>query len=89
MKAVQITLDEDLLREFDADAEVRRNGRSAVFRAVAREYLRRRRRREIREQFARAYARDGDLDPEWEGWEEQGEWPPWDEADGEKGREET
>lgn len=80
MKAVQITLDDDLLRELDADDEVRRSGRSAVFRAFAREYLRRRRRREIREQYARAYAKDSGLDPEWDGWEEQGEWPPWNDA---------
>ena len=80
MKAVRITLDENLLREFDADEEVRRVGRSAVFRAFAREHLRRRRKREIREQYARAYAKDGGRDPEWEGWQEQGEWPPREQA---------
>lgn len=80
MKAIQITLDEETLQALDADEEVHRTGRSALFRALAREYLRRRRARQIREQYARAYGKEGGADPEWEGWEDEGAWPPWEEA---------
>ena len=75
MKAIQITLDEDLIRELDADERVRAIGRSALLRQLAREYLRRERERRIDEQYARAYG-DGDgVDPEWADWEEAGQWP--------------
>lgn len=79
MKAIQITMDEGLLRDFDADEEVRKRGRSAVFRGFAREYLRRRRERRIKEEYARAGAEDGGREPEWEGWEYQSVLPPWEE----------
>lgn len=79
MRAIPITLDEETLQALDADEEVQRTGRSALFRALAREYLRRRQARRIRERYARAYGKDGGADPEWEGWEDQGAWPPWNE----------
>jgi metal-responsive CopG/Arc/MetJ family transcriptional regulator len=43
MKAVQVLFDEPLLRQLDADEEVRELGRSAVLRRAAAEYLRKRR----------------------------------------------
>jgi len=75
MKAIQITLDETLLARLDADEEVRRDGRSAVLRRAADQYLRRRRKRAIAEQYARAYASDAGLGDEFSGWETEGAWP--------------
>ena len=31
------------------------------------------------EWYARAYGKDGGAGPGWEGWEDQGAWPPWNE----------
>ena len=74
MKAIQITMDESLLQALDAEEEVRRDGRSAVFRRAVAEYLRRRHEQRIDEQYRRAYA-GGTVDPELEGWEEEEAWP--------------
>ena len=76
MKAVQVMLDEHLLARLDEDPEVRRTGRSAVLRRAAEEYLARRRRAAVAESYHRAYGNAGGLGEEFEGWEEQGEWPP-------------
>lgn len=75
MKAVQVMLDEELLRELDATEEVRREGRSAVLRRAAKDYLARRRREQVRERYRKAYGREGGLGKEFEGWEKQGSWP--------------
>jgi metal-responsive CopG/Arc/MetJ family transcriptional regulator len=75
MKAIQITLDEDLLRRLDADEEVQRDGRSAVLRRAADAYLRRRRSRAIAEQYAKAYKDGTGLGAEFNGWEGEGAWP--------------
>ena len=75
MKAIQITLDDELLRRLDADEEVRRDGRSAVLRRAAAEYLARRRKRAVAEQYARAYAKDAGLGEEFSGWQDEGAWP--------------
>jgi metal-responsive CopG/Arc/MetJ family transcriptional regulator len=75
MKAIQVTFDEDLLREIDASEEVKREGRSAVLRRAMREYLIRCRHRSIAEQYQRAYGKEAGLGREYEGWEEQGVWP--------------
>lgn len=75
MKAIQITLDEHLLARLDADEEVRRDGRSAVLRRAADEYLRRRRKRAIADAYRKAYGRDGDLGEGFSGWEDEGVWP--------------
>jgi len=72
MKAVQITLDERLLAELDADDEVKRDGRSAVLRRAALEYLRRKRRQSIKDAYRRGY-RSGAEDLS--GWAEEGVWP--------------
>ena len=75
MKAVQITFDEKLLHRLDADDDVRREGRSAVLRRLAAEYLRRKHQRDIDDAYRRGYADDNGLGKEFAGWEEQGEWP--------------
>ena len=75
MKAVQVTLDEKLLAELDADPEAQRDGRSAVLRRAAREYLARRRREAITAQYREAYGAEGRPGGELEGWEDEGDWP--------------
>jgi metal-responsive CopG/Arc/MetJ family transcriptional regulator len=75
MKAIQVMIDPKLLSDLDATDEVRREGRSAVFRRAVSEYLERRRRLQIREEYRRAYGTAAGLGDEFEGWEEQGSWP--------------
>ena len=72
MKAIQIMIDEELLRRLDADEEVKRAGRSEVLRRAAAEYLRRARARRISERYRRAYGGDASLDAELGGWGEGG-----------------
>jgi metal-responsive CopG/Arc/MetJ family transcriptional regulator len=75
MKAIQVTFDEELLERLDASEEVRRDGRSAVLRRAAAEYLSRRRRSEIAEAYQRAYGSEPGLGDEYAGWEDEGAWP--------------
>ena len=75
MKAIQITFDEALLKELDATEEVRRDGRSAVFRKAVSEYLRRGRRFAIAERYRQAYGEEAGPGDEFKGWEDQGQWP--------------
>lgn len=75
MKAIQTSIDEGLLARLDADAEVKRDGRSAVLRRAVRAYLGQRRAAEIRAQYQRAYGSTPGLGDEFSGWEEQGSWP--------------
>lgn len=75
MKAIQITVDDGLLARLDADPEVKRSGRSAVFRRAVEAYLRRRRRQDIADAYRAAYGRRAGLSREWEGWDEEGVWP--------------
>ena len=75
MKAVQITMDPELLARLDAEQEVKVRGRSAVIREAVATWLRQREERRIVEAYRRAYENTGDLGDEWEGWEEQGSWP--------------
>ena len=56
MKAVQVTLDERLLAALDADDEVKRDGRSAVLRRAATEYLRRKHRASVAQAFASSHS---------------------------------
>ena len=76
MKAIQVSFDEKLLEEMDADEEVRRSGRSAVMRRAVREYLGRRARERIARAYRSAYGGGKPtLDAEFPGWSEEGEWP--------------
>jgi metal-responsive CopG/Arc/MetJ family transcriptional regulator len=73
MKAIQITVDDRLLSRLDADPEVKRDGRSAVFRRAVEAYLRQRRRATVRDAYRRAYR--GGSPSDLEGWSEEGSWP--------------
>jgi len=74
MKPIQVMFDEALLARLDASEEVRREGRSAILRRAAAEFLQRRQRHLIAEQYRDAYA--GGLDgEELAGWSEEGSWP--------------
>jgi metal-responsive CopG/Arc/MetJ family transcriptional regulator len=76
MKPIQIMMDEDLLKAFDQEEEVLKNGRSAVLRRIIAEYLTRRRRRGIAADYIRAYGTETNpLGEEFDGWKEEGEWP--------------
>ena len=74
MKAVQVLFDEPLLAKLDADPEVRKDGRSAVLRRAAAEYLRRRRARATADAYRKAYGSRGPGD-ELENWSGEGVWP--------------
>ena len=75
MKAIQITIDEELLGRLDSTEEVAREGRSAVIRRALTEYLKRQRATQIRERYNLAYRDKDALGTEFSGWEEQGAWP--------------
>ncbi len=59
-KPVQISMDTNLLRQLDADPEVKEKGRSAFIRAAIRLYLAARDRRETDARIAQAYAGEAD-----------------------------
>jgi hypothetical protein len=75
MKAVQVLLDEPLLRRLDAHEDVRRLGRSAVLRLAAEDWLRRRRRTETTAAYRRAYAAGKGIDENFSRWTDEGTWP--------------
>ena len=75
MKAIQITVDDRLLARLDADPEVKRIGRSAVFRLAVDAYLRQRRKRAVGDAYRRAYGAHAGRIRELEGWAEEGVWP--------------
>ena len=54
-KAVQISIDEELLRRVDAQPETRECGRSAFVRSAIESYLRARKRREIDQAISSAF----------------------------------
>lgn len=77
MKAVQVMFDDELLAELDRTEDVQKKGRSAVLRQLTSEYLVRHRAQEIDAQYERAYAGVAEpLGEEFDGWEDEGEWPP-------------
>ena len=59
-RAVQISIDEALLRRIDADPETRRQGRSAFVRAAAELYLQAKRRQATDSALRRAYSGQAD-----------------------------
>lgn len=75
MKAIQFTIDEELLGALDQDAEVQRDGRSAVVRRAIAIYLQSRRDQDIRNQYRKAYTQPNGIDEELAGWPDQGAWP--------------
>lgn len=75
MKAVQVVFDEETLRRLAGDSEVRERGRSEVVRLAVREYLERRERETIAEQYRRAYADTSAIESELEGWTDEAVWP--------------
>ena len=69
-------LDEKLLRDLGRDEEVKRDGRSAVLRRAAAEYLRKKRRDGIRRAYERAYGPGaGKVRDDFAGWTEEASWP--------------
>jgi Arc/MetJ-type ribon-helix-helix transcriptional regulator len=54
-RSVQISVDEDLLREIDSRPETKREGRSAIIRSALRLYLERKRQETTDAQYSRAY----------------------------------
>ena len=67
-----LDMDERLLKSLDKRPEVRKLGRSAVLREAVFEYLRSKRKKEIAEEYRRAYA--AGPDPELARWGKQGVW---------------
>lgn len=55
MQAIQVSMDEDLLKRIDEDPEVQELGRSAFIRSAIRLYLKAKRRREIDDEIGRVY----------------------------------
>ncbi len=54
-KAVQVSIDEGLLRRIDRDPEAKREGRSALIRRAVDLYLRRKERLDLDDSLRRAY----------------------------------
>jgi metal-responsive CopG/Arc/MetJ family transcriptional regulator len=75
MKAIQITVDERLLARLDAEPDVKRLGRSAIFRLAIDTYLRQRRKRSLADAYRLAYGRSTRTPGELVSWEEEGVWP--------------
>ena len=75
MKPIQVMFDEGLLARLDASEEVHREGRSAVLRRAAAEFLQRRQQQMISEQYRKAYADAPPGGDELVGWSEEGSWP--------------
>jgi metal-responsive CopG/Arc/MetJ family transcriptional regulator len=59
-KAVQISIDVELLRRVDAQPETRKRGRSAFIRSAIESYLRAKKRREIDQAIATAFGQHAD-----------------------------
>jgi metal-responsive CopG/Arc/MetJ family transcriptional regulator len=75
MKAIQIMMDEDLLREIDVAVKGRKTDRSKLIRAATACFLRDLKRHDLEEQHRRGYA-DGPQDKgELDLWQEIASWP--------------
>jgi len=68
-------MDEKLLAQLDRYQETKRDGRFAVLRRAAAEYLKKQRHADIAESYKRAYGKKAGLGREFEGWENEGIWP--------------
>jgi len=68
-------MDEKLLANLDADDETKRDGRSAVLRRAAADYLSRRRRAGIAKAYREAYGGGKGIVREFEDWAKEGTWP--------------
>lgn len=60
VKAVQISVDPDLLARIDADPEVRSKGRSAFIRSAVRLYLTAKERKDLETRIEQAYSGEAD-----------------------------
>lgn len=74
MKAIQVTFDEELLRELDDRPEVQELGRSRVLREMAAAYLAEKRAEDIAREYREGYTKYPQTDEEIE-WAGQGVWP--------------
>lgn len=74
-KAIQITIDRDLLEDLDRNPKVRIDGRSAVIRQAVQEYLARAKAASIAKQYAAGYSvTKGLTDEEIAWWVDEGAW---------------
>jgi predicted transcriptional regulator len=70
MKAIQFTIDEDLLRRIDRLPEVKEQGRSAFLRLAIEDYLARKRAQAIRDAYRRGYQKSPPAPDEFGPWHE-------------------
>ncbi len=75
VKSIQISIDEQLLKEIDRQAETRARGRSAFIRRAVAEALRRRRDSEIDAAYRRGYGTDPQAVEEIGPWLGEQSWP--------------
>ncbi len=69
-------MDDDLLSAIDQDEDVKKHGRSAVFRKLAAEYVKRKKEREIASLYVQAYSdKNAGVSDEFSDWESEGVWP--------------
>ncbi len=69
MKRVRVLFDESVLAELDSDAEVKKNGRSRVLRALVSSYLEDRRRTILDEQYVAGYGCGRQVSKELDEWD--------------------
>lgn len=69
-------MDEALLNALDSDPEVKASGRSSAIREAVAAWLQRHRESAIEAAYRRGYGDRPGLGPDWEGWEQEGVWPP-------------
>ena len=75
MKPIQITFDEELVRELDALPEVHERGRSRVLREMTVAYLAEKRSEDIAREYREGYTKYPQTDEEIEDWASIQSWP--------------
>lgn len=75
MRAIQITIDEDLLAALDAEPAVKAAGRSAAIREALQAWLQARREVSIVAAYRDGYGKHPQGADDLAGWAEQGTWP--------------